>query len=165
MREEESPPEVRERAASASTSQGDSRPLARGGFERLAEKVGTVMGGKKPQPNQSDSGREFRLRLKALNHLLILEATRGTGGTKTICGVVILGLDQLYGSREGGPLGDVTALDQALHEMVNAGLVPETESILDFAQRWRDALLAHMGADEVQALALLDSEPHHLGHR
>lgn len=161
--DEESPQEVRERAASAATPQGNSRPRARGGWNSKptnapAGAVGVV---ENPQAGQLDDRGEFRLRLKALDQLLILEATRGTGCAKTICGVVIFGLDHLQDTPGAWSNDDVAALNQSLDKLTGTGLGEEAESVLDFAVRWRDAMLATMGADEVLALALLGGEPHH----
>lgn len=137
---------------------GDRRPRRLRKPTRPMQAVDIAQGAK---AGEDHARAEFRRRLQALDKLLVLEATRGTGRTKTIGAVVIVGLDNLEPSHHEVIADDVAAIHQSIDQMLDATSGAEAHSLADFVERWRVALLAHMGFDDVQALGLPGSKAHH----
>lgn len=126
------------------------------------------------EPIQANLRTEFGRSLQALDDLLILEASRGTPHAQAVGPVLILGRNQLDSAKscervDGHAIGpdrqalgaNETALDQRVNEAMNSAFGREPQRDADFIKRWADALLFHMGADEVQALALAQRQAHH----
>lgn len=165
---EEVPQEVRERAASASTSQGESRPRARSGFGSEKIAAGDLIEHPQvvaPRPQQKGADRAWRVDFQALDQLQLREIARMSAPTAiTIGSVVIVSLQQFDSACHADMAQDMPGDHEAIEHRIDGVDATHAEVSFDFTERWRNAMIFEMGLDEYQAFLLAWRQADH-GHR
>jgi hypothetical protein len=128
---------------------------------RLLRRLGLPEGA---QTDELAGKRDWRRDLQRLDELLVLDASRGAPLTETIGFVVVLGREQLDSADHEIVDGYVTARRQGCQRVMGAASGLPSHDAGDLVLRWHHAMLALMGAEELQKFGLTLCKPDHGAH-